>query len=389
MGELAIRQFSNQSREDWRLLHRFVDFHWEHYRNDPQYIPLLDYEYLGSRLLGITGFFEPRNLFFKHADMTFLLAERDGKVVGRCNVFVNHSHNEYWREKAGFFGQFEAVEDPAVTARLLEAAGAWLKERGMETIRGPQNLPVNEATPGAMTEGFDSRPMIYYHYNKPFYADLLKGAGLEPVMRYFAWEVPVFTPLEEKLTRIARIVQKRSKVTLESWAERPLEARKREMFEVYNDAWGDNFGFVPFTFEEFEKIIEDQQLVIDKKQYLFAYVDGEPAGFFGAVPNILEKMRPLPLLRRFELLRAARMILTKGSVSAMRLGYLGVRKKYRQTGLPALMLWHQKQVTQSQKHYQVCDIGWVLETNDLTNSMVKMMEGHRLSKVYTMYEKPL
>jgi len=178
---VEIVEFGFRSSEDKLLLRQFVDFHWGHYENDPQYVPLLDYEYLGFPLLGIRGFFEPVNLFFNHADMRFFLAKRDGRIAGRCNAFVNRNHNRHWNDKVGFFGQFESIEDPEVSRALLGAAERWLKGQGMNAVRGPQNLPVNEATPGILTQGFDSRPVMYYHYTKPYYETLLTADGYKPV----------------------------------------------------------------------------------------------------------------------------------------------------------------------------------------------------------------
>ncbi|MCR4439305.1 MAG: hypothetical protein QHJ34_08695 [bacterium] len=384
---VELISFSNRTKEEGRLLRRFVDFHWEHYRDDPQYVPLLDFEYLGFKLLGIQGFFEPQNLFFKHADMRFFLAVRRGQTVGRCNAFVNHRHNERWQDRVGFFGQFECFDDQTVADALLEAAAAWLKEQGMDTMRGPQNLPVNEATPGLLTEGFASRPVMYYHYNKPFYERLLTTAGFAPIKRVKSWEVAVMNPMEEKLVRVAERVIRRYGVTIETWDQRPLAVRKKEMLEIYNDAWHDNFGFVPFTEEEFSKIIDDMQLIMDKGLFIFVYVRGEPAGFFGGVPNITERMRPLLWCRRCGLLRAARMLLTKGKTTGFRLGYLGVKQKFRRLGLDGVMLWQQKIYAQK-KGYQYCDMGWVLEDNVMVVRLVDMMGGIP-SKTYTIYQRPI
>jgi hypothetical protein len=99
-----VISFGNRSAADRRELQRFVLFHWTHYQDDVRYVPLLDYEYLGSRPLGITGFFEARNLFFTHGDVRFFLALHDGRIVGRCNAFVNRLHNAHARDRAGFFG---------------------------------------------------------------------------------------------------------------------------------------------------------------------------------------------------------------------------------------------------------------------------------------------
>ncbi|HNW58756.1 MAG TPA: hypothetical protein PKI62_03675 [bacterium] len=383
-----IIQFSNQSADDRRLLKKFVDFHWQHYKNEPHFVPLLDYEYLGFKLLGITGFFEPANLFFEHGEMTFFLALRDETVVGRCNAFINHNHNRHWNDKVGFFGQFESSDDPAVTTALLDAAAAWLKSKGMEAMRGPQNLPINEATPGLLVAGFETRPVVYYQFNMPYYEKLLQDYGMEVVKRVKSWEVPVNRPMEEKLERVGKKVIEHFGVTIETWDQRPLAVRKAEMLEVYNDAWNDNWGFVPFTQAEFFKNVDDMQLVMEKGLFLFVYVKGELAAFFGGVPNIFERMAVTPGARRFELLRAAKMILTRKQIKGFRLGYMGVKQKFRRLGLDGVMLWQQKLYSQK-KGYDYCDFGWVLEDNVLVIRVGEAMEGAHLSKTYAVMQKPL
>jgi hypothetical protein len=384
---VEIVHFGYKSKEDRKLLRQFVDFHWSHYEKDPYYIPLLDYEYLGFSLIGMRGFFEPANLFFKHADMHFFLVKQEGRIVGRCNAFVNHNHNKHWNDKVGFFGQFESVDDPAVCKALTDAAVEWLKKQGMNAVRGPQNLPVNEATPGILTVGFNARPVIYYHYSKPYYESLLLDAGFKPVKRVLSWETEVQRPIEEKLQRLGQRIIDRYGITIENWGERPLKERKAEMLDVYNDAWSDNFGFVPFEQDEFYRIVDDMQLILDKGLFLFLYVQGELAAFFGAVPNVAEKMKPIPGLRRAELLRALKMIICKSRVRGMRLGYLGVKKKFRKLGLDGVMIWKQKQYAQEHK-YEYCDLGWILEDNVLVLRLGEMMGGAP-SKTYTIFEKSI
>jgi hypothetical protein len=385
--EVEIIHFGYKSKEDRTLLRQFVDFHWSHYEKDPQYIPLLDYEYLGFSLIGMRGFFEPDNLFFKHADMHFFLAKQNGQIVGRCNAFVNNNHNKHWNDKVGFFGQFESVDNPSVCKALTDAAAEWLKKQGMNAVRGPRNLPVNEATPGILTAGFNARPVIYYHYSKPYYESLLLDAGFKPIKRVLSWETDVQRPIEEKLQRLGQKIIDRYGITIENWGNRPLKERKAEMLDVYNDAWSDNFGFVPFEQDEFYRIVDDMQLILDKGLFLFLYVKGELAAFFGAVPNVAEKMKPIPGLRRAELLRALKMIIGKSQVRGMRLGYLGVKKKFRKLGLDGVMIWKQKQYAQKHK-YEYCDLGWILEDNVLILRLGEMMGGAP-SKTYTIFEKPL
>ena len=387
VNDIEIISFSNRSREDKKLLKRFVNFHWDLYRGDPQYIPLLDYEYLGFRLIGLTGFFEPRNLFYKHAETEFFLAVRNNQIVGRCNAFVNHDHNKHWQDKVGFFGQFEAIDDLQVTEALLKSARQWLKGKGMDTMRGPQNMPVNEATPGILSAGFESRPVIYYGYNKPYYEQLMLKSGLEPIKRVRSWEVPVTNPMEEKLYRVAQKVIQRYDITIEPWGKRPFNLRCREMFEIYNDAWTGNFGFVPFQEEEFYTITEGMRLIMDKGLFQFLYVKGEPAAFMGCIPNIYEKMAPIPKFRHWEFLRMLKLFLTKGSIKGVRVGYLGVKKKFRRLGLDGVMIWKQKIYAQN-VGYEYSDMGWILEDN-LTATRLADMMGSIPSKTYVIFEQKI
>jgi len=385
--EPVITTFSNKTREDRKLLKEFVNFHWEHYRGETQYIPLFDYEYLGMKLLGIHGIFEPNNLFYRHADIAFFLAQRHGKTVGRCFAFTNAHHNTRWGDRVGFFGEFESIQNREVTGALMSAAESWLKKRGMDTIRGPQNLPVNEATPGILTDGFDSRPIVHYHYSKPYYEELLIAEGFRPIQKVVSFEVSVNDPMGEKMERVAQRAIKRYGVTLEPWDARPYKERRREMREVYNEAWYDNFGFVPFEEEEFFAIVDDMKMIMDKGLSMFAYVKGELAAFFGGIPNIAEKMHPIRGCHRWEFLRLMKMFLTMGSIKGFRLGYLGVKNKFRHIGFGGIMVWKQKQYSQK-KGYEYCDIGWVLEGNREAYLMAQFMNG-RLTKTYTIFEKPI
>ncbi len=386
-NEIKIVEFSNQTKNDRQLLKQFVNFHWSHYENDPQYVPLLDYEYLGFRLIGMTGFFEPGNLFFKHAEMRFFLAQRNGECVGRCNAFVNHSYNEHWNEKTGFWGQFESIDDLDVARALTDAAASWLAQQGMDMMRGPQNLPVNEATPGLLTEGFETRPVIYYQYNKPYYQNLIEQLDFEPAKKFLSWEAPVTQGEKPKLERVTEKIMKRFDIKVETWDERPFKTRHQEMFDIYNDAWSDNYNFVPFTQEEFFSIVSDMMLVMDKKLFLFIYVNNEPAAFFGGVPNINEVIKPIPGIKRWELIRAVKMLLTKHRVKGFRLGYLGVKKKFRRMGLDGLMLWKQHAYSK-QAGYEYSDLGWVLEDNVMVHRLIDLIIA-KPSKVYTIYEKQI
>lgn len=384
---IEIIQFSNKSNKDKKLLKKFVDFHWTHYKNEPRFIPLLDYEYLGFKILKVTGFFEPKHLFFTHGEMSFFLAQINGEVVGRTCAFINHHHNQHHHDKVGFFGFFESINDVGVSGALLDSASQYLISQGMTTIRGPQNLPVNEATPGTLIEGFDALPVIYYHYNYPYYSDLLQDFGMNVVKKVVGLDVPVNTPIEERFTRLSDIVKRRNNITLETFSRKRFKLLREYMFDIYNEAWDNNWGFVPVSREEFYKNLDDMKLIWDPRMFLFAFVNGEPAAFFGSIPNISERMTPIAGLRRADILRALRTVFRIGRIKSFRQGYFGIKPKFRKMGLDALLISEAKKYAQS-RHYQYCDVGWVLEDNELVLRMADFMGG-KISRKYAIFQKDL
>jgi GNAT superfamily N-acetyltransferase len=192
--------------------------------------------------------------------------------------------------------------------------------------------------------------------------------------------------MEPKLERLSQKIIDRYEVTIEAWDDRSLDVRKKEMLEIYNAAWNDNFGFVPFTQEEFDQIIDDMLMIMDKELFIFLYVKGEAAAFFGGVPNVAELLPRVGTLRHVELLRAIKMLMGARKTKGFRLGYLGVKPEYRRLGLDGVMLWKQK--LYSRTKYSYCDMGWVLEDNLMTIRLIEMM-GAEDSKTYTIYEKQL
>lgn len=217
---IKIIEFSNETSHDKKLLKKFVHFHWDLYENDPKYIPLLDFEYLGLNLIGMKGYFQKSHNFFKHGRMKFFIAMDGDKVVGRTCAFINDDHNDYYNDKVGFFGFYESINDSKITTLLLDKAAAYLKSKGMNKIRGPINLPINESTPGCLISGFDALPVIYYHYNHSYYQSLFLDNNFSIVKKVVGMDVPVQTPVQERLLRVTEKVKKRYSITIETFSKK-------------------------------------------------------------------------------------------------------------------------------------------------------------------------
>jgi hypothetical protein len=100
-------------------------------------------------------------------------------------AIINHVHNERYKEKRGFFGFFESVDDHEVAAALFDAARQWFVERGMTAMRGPVNPSLNYEC-GLLIDGFDSPPTFMMTYNPPYYAKLIEGCGFGKAQDLYA-----------------------------------------------------------------------------------------------------------------------------------------------------------------------------------------------------------
>jgi len=328
------------------------------------------------------------NPFFQHADVCLFLARRNGDVVGRISAQIDHEHNRYHDERTGFFGFFESENDPAVASALLSAAEEWLRARGMERIRGPLNFSINGEV-GFLADGFDSAPQVLMPYTQPYYLDLLEAFGYTKVQDLFAWRWES-QPVPEGPARMVRELRSRPEVRVRIANMKRFDAEVRTILDLYNEAWSENWGFVPATEAEARQMSRDLKLLADPHLVPFVEIDGRPAGVALAVPNLNEaihdlngKLFPFGFIKLFWRLKVRR-------VRTGRLLLLGIRKEYRTrryAGLAYLLcdeIYHQAH----KRGYQWAEFSWTLEENRLINSLITKI-GCTHYKTYRIYEKRL
>ncbi|HNT01909.1 MAG TPA: hypothetical protein PKJ80_07755, partial [Candidatus Saccharicenans sp.] len=165
MSDLTIKQVESGSE-----LRAFINFPWQVYKNDPNWVPPL-------RLQIKEKLNRKKNPFFEHAEMALFLARSGQEIVGRIAAIIDFNHNEYHGEKVVFFGLYESLNDEQVARLLLETVVDWGKKRGMEILRGPANLSMNDEC-AFLLEGFDRPPTIMMPYNPPYYIELMEKCGL-------------------------------------------------------------------------------------------------------------------------------------------------------------------------------------------------------------------
>ncbi len=342
---------------------------------------------LGSRLLGLTGLLTPKHAYHDHAEVTHFLARRAGEVVGRISAAVNHRFNEYHGCRVGSFGFFECVDDVQVASVLTERAREWVAERGMTTLRGPGEYSnMTHERQGVLVHGFDDPPTVEQTHNPPYYGRLLEACGLRKVMDYHAYLVDVSAPSPAKLELVAARVEERRDITLRTISRSELDVDIRLVVDLYNEAWTENWGFLPITEGEADALADTLRPILDEGLVRFAYVSGEPAAVFGAFPDPYYALRPRwKWYGDSDLVRVARLLRTRRRIPRVRLMFFGVLPRFRHLGIDALLYRDVKRYGM-ERGYKTCDISLLLEDNQMILRAAEFMGAHRY-KTWRIYEQ--
>jgi len=327
--------------------------------------------------------FSGENPFFHHAKVRYFLAKRDGRTEGRIVSIVNRQHIEFHKEKAGFFGFFEASNDYEIASALLETSSKALRQEGMDIMRGPMSFSTNEEC-GFLIEGFDSPPMLMMPYNPGYYNDFMERYGMEKAKDLHAYihDMPEEPP--QKILRVAGIAEK-SGIRARQLDKKNFDFDMRMFQEVYNSAWERNWGFLPLNDEDLAYMCKNLKPVIVPELTWIAEKNGEPVGFLGLLPDfnfVLKrmngKMNPVSIIRALYYSR---------KIKDLRLLLLGIKAEYRNRGVDAL-LFREGFYNVKKGGYQRVEFSWILEDNIPIQRIVEMIGG-RLYKKYRIYEKRL
>lgn len=364
---LTIRKVENRRQQK-----QFIMLPFRINRDDPHWVPPL--------LMNVRSIMSKKHPFHEHADVEFYLAQdRNGKTLGRISAAVNHAHNEYHKEKTGFFGFLECEKDQHLATALLETAENFVRDRGMDRIRGPFNLSTNEEC-GLLVDGFDTDPRLMMPHNKPWLKDLIEGAGYHKEMDLLAFWADSDDNDFTRLFRVADKVKERGSWTVRYLNPKDLKNDFRKIMDVYNECWGENWGFVPMTAREFNAMCEELKMLITPEYTPMIEKDGELVAFGVALPdaNIAFKKgrgRAIPTIL------ALMVPPFKVRIDRVRVLLMGTKKDYRNRGLEALII---KEIVQNSMKYGMGrgELSWILETN---RDMIAILERQMNADPYKRY----
>jgi hypothetical protein len=326
------------------------------------------------------------NAYFKHADAELFLARRDGRVVGRISAQVDRAFNDYHDNRWGMFGFLELEEDPEVLAALLDAAAAWLAERGRDRMIGPMDFSMNDEA-GVLIEGFDREPMIKQPWHPPYYQRLCEEAGLEKAMDLFMWELHITgrDQVMPVIWELAEQLEPKHGITIRKMSRLRLRKDVDVFGELWNEAWKNNWGFVPYSKEDLDHYAQELQLVFDKHWFMVAEEGDKPVGVAITVPDVNQVLKQMNgRLLPFGWLK---FLMKNRYIDRVRVGFLGVKPAYQHTGVAAGLY---------AEHFDMAEVrpqtwgemGWILETNTGMNRGMEAMGG-KIVKKYRVYEREL
>jgi len=374
-GELSILPVRN--RKD---LKRFIKVPWSIYAGDHCWIPPLLFE----RKEHLSA----KNPYFRHAKWQAWVAFRDDKPVGRISAQVDQLRLDRFQDDTGLFGFLEAIDDPEVFRLLLETACDWLRENGMKRVQGPFNFSINDEC-GLLVDGFDRPPSVMMGHARPYYADRIDALGYNKAKDLLAYSLDMDFALPRAMSRL--IERSADQLTVSPLRRTHLKEELATLRDLFNDSWANNWGFVPFTREEFDELGRNLARLVDADLIQVAAVDGKSAAMIVALPNLNEAARDLD--GRLLPLGWLKLLwrLKRHKLKTARVTLMGVRREYQTSRLGMALAYkviNAVRLALINKGVDEVEMSWILEDNNNMRHVLESLGGVPYKR-YRIYEKDI
>ena len=371
---MAIEVRKLQSKNE---LKQFIALPYRVYREQDKtydaWVPPLDMDVKHA-------FDRERNGLYEHAEVQEFLAWDDGQVVGRIAAIVDRSFCEYQNTQTGFVGFFELLDRPEVAAALFAVAEEWLRQHGMKRVMGPVNGSTNNQI-GNQIDSFDIPPVIDMPYSPPYYAAFYETAGYGKANDLYSYRMHTTLQLSDKISRVAELAKKRNNIEIRTVRMRQWKESLDIVRKIWDDAWSNNWSYVPWNQSEFDQLADGLKLAVDLDIALFAYIGEEAVGFAFPIPNLNNVFHTLN--GRLSFFGICKLLIGKARATQMRIAAFGVKKAHQNKGVDALFV-HELYERGTKKGYTAAEFSWILENNlDLRNLLENWgAEHYRTHRVY-------
>jgi hypothetical protein len=331
-----------------------------------------------------------KNPFFEYGEAAFWVAWRNGVPVGRISAQINPRHLDRYNDATGHFGYLDGVDDVSVFQALLNTAEEWLHERGMKWARGPFQLSTNEEC-GMLVDGFEHPPMLMMGHAEPYYSQHIAACGYGKCKDLHAFYVDTSEKRQPQIDRFLKKTENDTHIRVRSVDLKRYDEEVKLVFDIFADAWSENWGFIPFTDAEMKHISANMKLILKPELALIVEINDIPSGILIGLPNVNEAIGDLNgKLLPFGWLKILWRLKVKGLKSG-RVILAGVRKEHHGTvsGFTALaaMLAEMKE-NANRLGYKFGELSWVLEDNKPVQRLLAL--GHyKPYKTYRIFEKTI
>ena len=360
------------------LLDRFICFPYEHYKNDPVWVPPLKSEIRGQ-------FNNKKNPTLDHCEYGLFLLEDKGKTIGRIAAFTDKIAIDSWKEPVGLFGYNECIDSKEASVMLFEAAAGWLRSKGMKYMRGPWSFVSQEW--GLVIEGFTPSPTVMAPYNPEYYINHISSSGFEKIKDLLVYSISVKEgyKIPDRIMTLTDDVAKRYGIRVRQVNMKDYDNEVSRIIELSNVSLIDNWGYTEVTREEAEAIARDLKPVIQSKGVIFAEDrNGRPVGFAITIPNINVLIKDMKgSLLPFGWIR---LLLGIPRLHNYRLFALGVIPEYHGKGIDSLMYRALHDSLYSPDTF--LEINYVLEDNAPMNNAIIKLDAKPMRR-YRIYQKEI
>ena len=361
-------------------LRKFIDVPWLVYADDPMWVPPLRLERRWH--------FSRSNPFFEHGEWQAWIAYRNNQPVGRISAQIDQLHRQRYGADTGHFGLLESVNDKEVFAELIQTAEKWLAERGTKHVSGPYNFSINQEC-GVLVSGFDTPPMVMMPHSPKWYGQRLEEQGYYPLKDLLAYLMQVDMEVPKIVRNLMGKFSKRLRIRV--LRRNQLKVEMEIIRSIFNDAWSDNWGFIPFTEAEFSELGSTFRFLLKDEYFQIVEVDGVPAAFMVALPNLNEIFAKLNgnlfPFGWFQLIKQVKF----GRFRTGRIPLMGVRKQFRNTPLGATIAFMMVAAIRKfgiSRGFREIEVSWILEDNKSMRGIIEMA-GNREYKRYRIFGKTL
>ena len=377
-GNITVREVAGKAGlDDFLRVPHLV------FADDPHWIAPLDLErreHLSAQ----------KNPYFEHAEARLFVAYRDGRPVGRISAQQDRLRLERYQDQTGQFGFIDAIDDREVFAALLDAARQWLAVRGLARMQGPFSFSINEET-GLLVDGFETPPCVMMGHARRYYAGHLEACGLARVKDVIAYDYDARIPLPRAMQAMVSKVTASGDLVIRPISKKHLARDLAIIIDIFNEAWSDNWGFVPMTKGEVTALGNNLKMLVSEGYIAIADWQGEPAAMAVSLPDTNHWVRDLNgRLLPFGWAKLLWRMFARPPES-VRMPLMGVRKVHQSSPIGAALALS---VIDTVRQYHLskgtyrAELSWILEDNVATRRMIEAL-GAKPYKTYRVYEREI